>query len=90
MSTQHLSAYARLAPLYDDLGFSDYTSAIAPQVLTFLQQNGWLGRRILDLGCGTGVSTSFFAGVGMETTGIDFTRLATNSASRLPKVLDRG
>ena len=71
MSTQHLNAYARLAPLYDDLGFSNYTTAITPQLLTFLQQNGWLGRRILDLGCGTGVSASFFAGVGMETTGID-------------------
>jgi 2-polyprenyl-3-methyl-5-hydroxy-6-metoxy-1,4-benzoquinol methylase len=71
MSTQQLNAYARLAPLYDDLGFSDYAEAITPQLLTFLQENGWLGRRILELGCGTGVSTSFFASVGMETTGID-------------------
>ena len=72
MSSQHQNAYARLAPLYDDLGFSEYTSVIAPQILTFLQETGWLGRRILDLGCGTGASTSFFAGIGMETSGIDF------------------
>jgi SAM-dependent methyltransferase len=71
MSEYNANAYAVLAPSYDDAGFADYAGYITLEILTFLQQNGWLGRRILDLGCGTGHSTAALAERGFNVTGVD-------------------
>jgi len=40
--------------------------------------------RILDLGCGTGLSSLLFFGKGYEVTGIDITRAMIRLARRLP------
>ncbi len=40
--------------------------------------------RILDLGCGTGLSSRLFFGQGYEVTGIDITRAMIKKAQRLP------
>lgn len=53
--------YAVLAPIYDRIGLSDFAAGITPRLLNFAQRNEWLGRRILDLGCGTGGCTLWFA-----------------------------
>jgi SAM-dependent methyltransferase len=71
MSEYNATAYAALAPAYDEAGFANYAGYITPEILTFLQQNGWLGRRILDLGCGTGQSTAALAERGFNVTGVD-------------------
>jgi 2-polyprenyl-3-methyl-5-hydroxy-6-metoxy-1,4-benzoquinol methylase len=63
--------YTTLPYIYDDAGFSDYAREYTPIYLNFLQKNGWIGRRVLDMGCGTGVSVNFFSQQRMMTTGVD-------------------
>jgi SAM-dependent methyltransferase len=65
------NAYATLARFYDDAGFSNYAGGISPEILTFLQKNDWIGRRVLILGVGTGVSAAALAERGMDIIGID-------------------
>lgn len=64
-------SYAILAPVYDRLGMSQFAQQMTPRLVQFAQQNEWLGRRILDLGCGTGAVTAWFAGHGYNVTGVD-------------------
>jgi ubiquinone/menaquinone biosynthesis C-methylase UbiE len=52
---------AVLAPIYDRIGLADFAANMTGRIVTYAQQNEWLGRRILDLGCGTGRSLSWFA-----------------------------
>jgi SAM-dependent methyltransferase len=63
--------YKSLPYIYDEAGFSHYALEYTPIYLNFLQQRGWIGRRILDLGCGTGVSLHFFSQQRMMVTGVD-------------------
>ncbi|MBZ0317116.1 MAG: class I SAM-dependent methyltransferase [Anaerolineae bacterium] len=65
------NVYNNLPYVYDDAGFSAYALEYTPIYLNFLQKNGWIGRRILDLGCGTGISLEFFSAQRMMTTGVD-------------------
>lgn len=65
------SPYDSLAPIYDEAGFSNYGAMMASKMLTFLQQQGWIGRRILELGSGTGTGVAFFAERAMTVTGMD-------------------
>lgn len=60
-----------LAPIYDMAGFSDYTLTYTPQIIQFLHQHDWLGRQILDMGCGTGVATEIFCQLNMAVTAVD-------------------
>jgi SAM-dependent methyltransferase len=71
MSESLLRTYAYLARIYDDFGFSNYAAELTPEIITFMQKQDWAGRRILDLGCGTGRSTVFFAERNFEVTGYD-------------------
>lgn len=63
--------YATLAPIYDRIGMSDYADVMPQRLLRFAQQNEWMGRRIIDLGCGTGASTIWFATNRYNVTGLD-------------------
>lgn len=63
--------YALLAPYYDRMGMGKYTTRLTPRLLNLSQQNGWMGRRILDLGCGTGACLAWFAGHGYSAVGVD-------------------
>ena len=63
--------YDVLASIYDRAGMGNFAKAMTPRLLNFAQQNEWIGRRILDLGCGTGASTSFFSMQGLNVIGVD-------------------
>lgn len=70
------------APIYDRAGFSDYTLSYTPRIIEFLHQHDWIGRNILDLGCGTGVSTEIFAQRNMSVTAVDHSPAMLEMASR--------
>jgi SAM-dependent methyltransferase len=65
------SNYTVLAPIYDRLGLSQFAGMMASGLLTVAQQNDWVGKRILDLGCGTGTLAGWFAKNSYTVTGID-------------------
>lgn len=74
MSTNQLvphHAYEYLPLVYDAAGFSTYATQSTSRLLEFLHENGWIGRQVLDLGCGTGASSAVFADVRMAVTGVD-------------------
>jgi len=53
--------YAVMAPIYDQIGMADLARTMTPDLLTYAQRHDWAGRRILDLGTGTGASAQWFA-----------------------------
>ena len=63
--------YQHLAPIYETIGMADYAEQVTPRLLQFAQQNDWLGRRIVDVGCGTGASMVWFANHGYTVSGVD-------------------
>jgi SAM-dependent methyltransferase len=63
--------YAVLAPIYESLGMAAFAEAITPQLIAYAQSNDWIGRRIVELGCGTGASVRWLANRGYNITGID-------------------
>ncbi len=74
MHTEQLASsnfYEYLPLVYDAVGLSDYAANRTGVYLEFIQVNGWLGRRVLEFGCGTGVSAEFFIGLGFMVHGID-------------------
>ena len=46
--------YSVFAPIYKQLKMDGFAQQIIPQLITYAQQNDWMGRRIIDLGCGLG------------------------------------
>lgn len=79
-----MSAYASLAPIYDAVGMSSFAASVTPRLINYAQRNDWLGRRVLDLGCGTGASIRALSNLGYTMTGVDASAemLATPRADR--------
>lgn len=63
--------YAVLAPIYDKLGMADFAQSMTPRLIDYAQRLDWLGRRILDLGCGTGASLEWLIRRNYVTIGVD-------------------
>jgi SAM-dependent methyltransferase len=63
--------YEVLAPIYDWIGMAEFAQRVTPRLINFAQQNDWLGRRILDLGCGTGGSAVGLCNSGFGVSGVD-------------------
>ncbi len=66
-----MSAYKQLASLYSVLGLGLFARDLMPRLFTFIQQDGWMGRYIVDLGCGAGDSSLWIAKHQYIVTGID-------------------
>lgn len=63
--------YDSLAPIYDVIGMNQFAANITPRLLDYSQQTDWLGRQIMDLGCGTGASLAWLAERGYVVAGVD-------------------
>ncbi len=63
--------YAILAPIYNEIGMARFAEVMTPRLIEYAQQRDWLGRRILDLGCGTGGSFQWLSRYGYMMTGVD-------------------
>lgn len=64
-------AYTDLAPIYDAVGLADFAAAMTPRLVDFAQRHDWLGRRIVDLGCGTGAGLRWLAQHNYVAAGVD-------------------
>lgn len=62
--------YAVLAPVYNQLGMSDYAVSVTPRLIEFAQRHDWAGRRIIELGCGTGANVKWLSRIG-SVIGVD-------------------
>jgi SAM-dependent methyltransferase len=65
------SPYAVLAPIYDAIGMSRFAESIISSLTQYAQQQDWVGRRVIDLGCGTGAATRWLANHGYAITAVD-------------------
>jgi SAM-dependent methyltransferase len=74
--------YAALAPIYDQLGMSQFAETMTPELIVYAQTHDWVGRRAVDLGCGTGASARWLATHGYNTTGIDLSPAMLDAAAR--------
>lgn len=63
--------YDILAPIYDEIGMADYARRITPRLIDYAQRSEWMGRRIIDLGCGTGGSAVWLCQNRFSVTGVD-------------------
>lgn len=63
--------FSALSEVYEHAGLSDFSRRMTPQVLAYLQGRNWAGRRVLDLGCGTGGTTWWLAERALRVIGID-------------------
>lgn len=64
--------YVALASIYETIGMDDFAESITPRIFVYAQANyDWIGRRVLEMGCGTGASARWLAGRGVNITAID-------------------
>lgn len=63
--------YDVLATIHAELGMGDFAQQAIPALVDFAQRNGWMGRKVIDLGCGSGEGTSWLAKHGYIVTGLD-------------------
>ncbi len=66
-----VAPYAALAGVYEAAGFADYTRNTVLSYVNHAQTLDFAGRRIIDLGCGTGVASWLLAARGFRVTGVD-------------------
>jgi ubiquinone/menaquinone biosynthesis C-methylase UbiE len=74
--------YAPFAPIYDRIGMADFADTMTPQLVSYAQSNDWVGRRVIDLGCGTGASARWLANHGYNTTAIDLSSAMLTTARK--------
>ena len=66
-----MADYKRVAPFYQALGLGQFARDIMPRLFNFVQQDGWMGRQIVDLGCGAGDSALWVAQHKYIVLGVD-------------------
>lgn len=66
-----VAPYEALAPIYDRAGFADFSRRVVLRYIDQAQTLDWAGRRILEIGCGTGAASWMLSERGFRLTGID-------------------
>jgi len=81
--TTQVPPFTALAPVYDRAGFSENAVRAAQRYLIYPQEQGWAGRRILDVGCRTGAASLWLAEHDYRVTGVEeYPALLKVAASR--------
>lgn len=65
------NSYAALASIYEQVGLANYTQQVVLDYIAQAQALDWAGRRIIELGCGTGLASWMLADRGFRVLGID-------------------
>ncbi len=60
-----------------------FAEALTPHLIDYAQSHDWIGRRVVDLGCGTGASVRWLANHGYNVTGIDLSPAMLKLAEQL-------
>ncbi len=63
--------YKVLSEIYDELDMGQFGRESISRIVNYAQQNGWMGRSFLDVGCGTGASLEFFNQYSYISTAVD-------------------
>jgi len=63
--------YTVLSQIYDELDMGQFGRESISRIVNYAQQNGWMGRTFLDVGCGTGASLEFFNQYSYIATAVD-------------------
>lgn len=74
--------YGVLVGFYETAGMHNFARELTPRLIDYLQEQDWVGRRVLDLGCGTGASIRWLANRGYATIGVDSSREMVEAARR--------
>lgn len=64
-------SFKYLPLVYDEAGLSTYADRQTPELIEFLWKNDWIGRNVLEVGCGTGASLDHFADQKMTVDAVD-------------------
>ena len=75
--------YATLAPLYDKLKMAQFAEVYTPQLINYAHQHDWLGRQIIEIGCGTGASVRWLGTHGYNITGVDVSAEMLNNSAQV-------
>ena len=75
--------YTVLARVYRAVGLGEASEELRQRLFGKIQSDGWLGRRVLDLGCGIGEGCCWFSANGFRVTGVDQSEAMLAEARRL-------
>lgn len=64
-------AFKYLPMIYDVARLSSYADRYTPELIEFMWKNDWIGRNILEIGCGTGASLEHFIEQKMVVDALD-------------------
>ena len=82
--TDHIAPekmFHEISIIYDQVGFADYSVTLVEKCLMFLHQHDWLGRHIVELGCGTGKAAEYLCQNRMNVTAVDVSPEMLNKAA---------
>jgi SAM-dependent methyltransferase len=71
LPAMQIAAYDTDLAYIHDQGFGGYARGVAPGLLALLRQAGAENRRVVDLGCGSGIWARELVDAGFEATGVD-------------------
>jgi SAM-dependent methyltransferase len=64
-------SYAVLAGIYKAVGLNSESEVLRERLFNKIQSDGWLGRRVLELGCGAGDTACWFSTTGFRISAVD-------------------